>query len=188
MAATYLSEYGRSLIDAIFHEQDQKLLKAFHDRLAESDRRKQLAVICGIDDEALLDHLIELDLPPEVVAALAVVPLVTVAWADGSVQEKERNAILEGARKSGISADNGRYPILEHWLNKRPGPEILDAWKLYIAALCKQLNPDEIAELKRDLLNSAQMIAEAAGGILGITSKVSASEREVMTSLQQAFE
>ncbi len=188
MAATYLSEYGRTLIDSIFHEQDQKLLKAFHDRVAKLDRREQLARICGVNDEAMLDHLVELELQPEAMAAIAVVPLVAVAWADGAVQEKERAAIIQAAEATGITSQDGRYPVLEHWLSQKPGPEILDAWKLYIAALCKQLDAKEVAELKRDLLDRAEGVAEAAGGIMGITSKISSTEREMIKTLQRAFE
>ncbi len=187
MSPTYLSEYGRTLIDAMFHEQDQKLLKAFHDRMEKLDRRQQLAGVCGVDDEALLNHLIDLELQPEVVAALAVVPLVAVAWADNAIQPQERDAIMQAAEASGVTSQDGRYPILEHWLSNKPGREILDAWKLYIAALCKQLDDTEIEELKHDLLDRAQKIAEAAGGILGITRKISSRERQMLETLKQAF-
>lgn len=188
MAVTYLSERGRTLIDAIFHEQDQALLKAFHERLEKLDRREQLKGICGIDDDELLDRMIELDMQPEVVAAIAVVPLVVMAWADGAVQPQEREAILQAAEQTGVGAQDGRYPVLEHWLSNKPGPEILEAWKLYIAALCKQLDAKEIGELKHDLLDRMDKIANAAGGMLGITSKVSSNEQAVKKSLQQAFD
>ncbi len=188
MSATYLNEYGRTLIDAIFHEQDQKLLKAFHERLAKLDRREQLARICGINDEAMLDHMIDLELQPEAIAAIAVVPLVAVAWADGAVQDRERAAIIKAAQATGITSQDGRFPILEHWLSEKPGPEIMNAWKLYVAALCKQLDAKEVQKLQADLLDRAESVAEAAGGILGVTSKISATEREMIKTLQQAFE
>ncbi len=187
MTATYLGEYGRTLIDTIFHQQDQKLLTAFRERLEKLDRRQQLANTCGIDDDALLDHMIELELQPEVVAAMAVVPLVLVAWADGAVQPREREAILAAAESFGVTTQDGRYPMLEFWLNKKPGPEILDAWKLYVAALCKELSAEEVAELKHDLLDRVDDVAEAAGGLLGITSKVSSEEQAMLNTLEQAF-
>ena len=188
MAVTYLSERGRTLIDAIFHEKDQALLKAFHERLQQLDRREQLKGICGIDDDALLNHMMELEMQPEVVAAIAVVPLVVMAWADGSVQPQEREAILQAAEQSGVSAEDGRYPVLEHWLSHKPGPEVLDAWKLYIAALCKQLSDQQVDELKHDLLDRIDTVAQAAGGILGITSKVSSNEQAMKKTLEQAFD
>ncbi len=187
MRTPFLREHGRTLLDAIFHEQNQKLLEEFHARLEKLDKRQQLASICGIDDEELLSHLVELDMQPEVVAAIAVVPLVVVAWADGAVQDAERQAILQAADSCGVPAEDGRFPVLEHWLSHKPGPEVLDAWKLYIAALCKQLSAEEVTELKEDLLGRVQTIAEAAGGLLGLTSKISSKEQAMITTLEQAF-
>ena len=78
--------------------------------------------------------------------------------------------------------------MLEHGLGTNPGPEILDVWKLYIAALCKQLSDPEIEELQRDLLGRVDKVAKAAGGILGITSKISGKEQAMMKTLEQAFD
>ena len=182
-----LSNYGQKLIDALFHEQDQELARQFHDRIEKLNRRQQLAKACGVDDETLLDHLIALDLQPEAVAAIAAIPLVVVAWADRTVQEAERKAIFAAAEASGITSQDGRYPILEYWLSKRPKPELLDAWKHYIAALCRQLNQTEIEQLKHDMLQRARRVAEATGGILGYGNKISANEQKVLESLEEAF-
>ena len=183
----HLSNYGQTLIDALFHEQDQELLRQFHERVEKLNRRQQLARSCGVDDESLLDHLVELDIQPEAVAAIGAIPLVVVAWADRTVQEAERKAIIEAAAASGISSQDGRYPILEYWLSKRPKPELLDAWKHYIAALCRQLSPEEIERLKHDMLHRARQVAEAAGGILGYGNKISANEQKVLETLEEAF-
>jgi hypothetical protein len=175
------------LVDAFFFEQEQQLLKAFHERMEKMDRRAQLARISGIHDETILDRLIELDVGAETVAAMAVVPLVLVAWADGKVQAEEREAILRAARASGIEPQDGRYPLLEHWLGKRPSAEMFEAWKHYINGLCQQMDKKQVEELKHDLLRTAQEVAQTAGGFLGLGSKVSASERTVLSKLEKAF-
>lgn len=182
-----LANCGQILVEALFHAQDREVQRQFQERLASQNRREQLAQLCGVHDEALLDHLIALQVPPEAVAALAAIPLVTVAWADWTVQAAERKAILQAAEAAGIASDNGRYPVLEYWLTKRPKPELLEAWQHYIAALCRQLSSEEVATLKHDLLSHAQQVAEAAGGILGLGNKVSAQERAVLERLEQAF-
>jgi hypothetical protein len=187
MTDPFLNERSRTLIDALFYEENQKLLEQFHDRLAKADKRQQLASLCGVDDEALLDHLIDLELEPEAVAAIAIVPLVVIAWADDSVQQEEKDAIIEAAKQSGIASVGGEYPVLEYWLTHRPSPELLNAWKMYIAALCSILSQDEIDELKDDILAKARSIAEAAGGFLGIGSKISSRERKAMKQLEAAF-
>jgi len=175
------------LVDAFFFEQDQQLLKSFHERLEKMDRRSQLSRVSGIEDEAVLDRLIELDVSPETMAAMAVVPLVFVAWADRKVQAEEREAILSAARKAGIEAKDGRYPLLEYWLDKRPSPEMLEAWQHYIKGLCQQMDKAQVEELKRDLLQLAEGVAQATGGFLGLGSKVSTEERLVLNRLAKAF-
>jgi hypothetical protein len=183
----YPSGYQKTLVDSFFFDQDQQLLQNFRKRMEKVDRRVQLIQISGIHDEAVLDHLIELNIDPETLAALAVVPLVAVAWADGAVQPKEREVILTAAKKSGIQPQDGRYPLLERWLNEHPGAEMIDAWKHYINGLCKKLTPPEAEELKHDLLDLARNVAQAAGGFLGLGNKISAAEQAVLTDLEQAF-
>lgn len=185
--AGYRKGDPRKLVDAFFFEQDQQLLKTFHDRLEKMDRRAQLAQVSGIHDEAVLDRLIELDIEPESLAAMAVVPLVLVAWADGKIQSQEREAIIAAAKAEGIQPQDGRYPLLEFWLNKRPGPEMLEAWKHYIQGLCQKLDKPQADQVKQGLLRLAENVAQAAGGFLGLGNKVSVGERRVLSKLEQAF-
>jgi tellurite resistance protein len=112
---------------------------------------------------------------------------VAVAWADGSVQAREREVILDAAKKSGIQPQDGRYPILERWLAEPPRKEMIDAWELYLRGLCQKLTPPEVENLKHDLLDLARSVARAAGGFLGLGEKISASERDVLDELEGAF-
>jgi hypothetical protein len=177
----------KTLIDSIFFDQDQKLLENFRNRMEKIDRRAQLIQVSGIHDEAVLDRLIELNISPETLAAMSVVPLVSVAWADGDIHAKEREVIISAAKNAGIQPQEGRYPLLEHWLNKHPGPEMVEAWKHYIEGLCKQLSPQEIEELKHDLLDLARKVAQAAGGFLGLGNKISSAEQKTLDDLAEAF-
>jgi hypothetical protein len=179
--------YQKTLIDSFFYEQDQKLLESFRKRLERLDLRAQLAKVSGIHDEAVLDRLIELNIDAEAWAAMAVVPLVFVAWADGQIQVDERRVILEAARDAGIQTQDGRYPLLEHWLDHRPSAEMLEAWKHYIESLSKQMAKEESERLKHDLLDTAHRVAQAVGGFLGLGNKISAGERAVLKELEQAF-
>jgi hypothetical protein len=179
--------YQKVLLDAVFFEQEQHLRKAFRERMEKIERREQLAQIAGIRDEAALDRLIELDITPEALAALEVVPLVFVAWADGGVQTQERDVIIALAKAAGIEPQDGRYPLLEHWLRKRPGPEMLEAWKHYVQDLCRQKDSKQAEQLRHELLDRAQSVARAAGGFLGLGEKMSTAERAMLTKLEQAF-
>jgi hypothetical protein len=183
----YFKKHQKTLVEAMFHEQDQQLRKAFRERMEKMERRDQLAHVSGLRDEAVLDRLIELGIGPEALAALEVVPLVCVAWADGRVQAEERNGIIAIAEAAGIQPQGGRYPLLEHWLKRRPGPEMVQAWKHYLKGLCQQLDKQEVERLRHELLDRARTVAEAAGGFLGFGDKMSPAERSVLNELEQAF-
>lgn len=177
----------KNLLDAIFHERDQKLREAFRERMAKMERREQLARVSGIRDEALLDRLIALDITAESLAALELVPLVFVAWADGQVQAAERDVILTLAKAGGIEPRDDRFPILEHWLKKRPSRDMLDAWKQYVQELRRQLDSQQADDLRHELLDRVQTVARAAGGFLGFGDKMSPAERSMLNELEQAF-
>lgn len=67
----------------------------------------------------------ELGVRAETLAALAVVPLVEVEWADGALDAKERRTIVE---RSAISPNSTAAALLEAWLDRRPEPKLLVAW------------------------------------------------------------
>jgi hypothetical protein len=184
---THSTGHQKTLIDAMFHVQDQRLRQAFRERMEKMERRDQLAQVSGIRDDAVLDRLIELEIGPEALAALEVVPLVFVAWADGKVQAEEREAIFALAKAAGIEPQDGRYPLLEHWLKRRPGTDMLQAWKHYVKGLCQTLNGQEIEKLQHELLDRARTVSQVAGGFWGFGDKTSPAERVVLDELEQAF-
>jgi tellurite resistance protein len=179
--------YQSVLLDAIFHEQDKHLREAFRKRLEKMERREQLTQVSGIRDEAVLDRLIELGITPETLAVLELVPLVFVAWADGRVQAEEREVIIALAKSAGIEPQDGRYPLLEHWLKRRPGAEMLEAWKQYVQEIRRQLDAKDAEELRHELLDRTYSVARAAGGFLGFGDKMSPAERSVLDRLEEVF-
>ena len=83
--------------------------------------------------------------------------------------------------------DQALYPLLEYWLNEQPDARLIEAWEHYIRHVSQQLDEREIGELRRDLLDRARDVAEAAGGMLGFGNKTSAAERAMLARLEQAF-
>jgi len=180
--------YQSILIDALFHEQDQKIREAFRERVKKMECREQLTQVSGISDEATLDRLIDLGITAETLAAMELVPLVFVAWADGKVQDEERDVIVSLAKSAGIEPQDGRYPLLEHWLTKRPGPEMLEAWKQYIQELRGRMTEEETEVLRRELMDRTYSVARAVGGFLGFGDKMSQSEKAMLAKLEQVFD
>jgi hypothetical protein len=136
----------------------------------------------------VLDQLLALKIQPEIVAALRIVPLVAVAWADGSLDEKEREAVLAGAKEAGIPADSAAYALLDAWLKRRPEPYLLAAWTTLVQGTSASLSEPEVRELEASLMERVRRVASASGGVLGLGSKVSKQEAAVLEKLSKAFE
>ena len=78
------------------------------------------------DEQFILQSLLELHIDAQTLAALALVPLIEVAWADGYLDEKEKQAVLEAAHASGFEKGQVAYEVLESWLTQQPKPKLLE--------------------------------------------------------------
>lgn len=182
-----LRDRGRDLEDEFFRREDQRLIERLNELKAVETTREALAKASGITRPAVLDKLVALGIRAETVTALFMVPLVEVAWADGTLDAKERRAILDRTGDSGVARGSAEYALLEAWLDRRPDPKLLTAWTHLVQGMCEQLGPDEAARLKAGLLERARAVAGASGGVLGIGSKVSNIEAAVLAQLEVAF-
>jgi tellurite resistance protein len=175
------------LEDAFFAKQDAELRRRLQETESVRMMKEALRAASGITDDAVLDQLIALGLHSETVAALALIPLVEVAWADGNIDATERQAILSAAQGAGLAEHNTSYQLLENWMTNRPDPTLLSAWKHYVGALAASLSAEAKDALRQDLLERARTVAEAAGGFLGFGNKISPAEQAKLTELEQAF-
>jgi hypothetical protein len=112
---------------------------------------------------------------------------VEVAWADGRVQQREREAILKAAEDNGIAAGSVAHDLLESWLESKPGADLMDVWARCARAVATSLPPGSREALKTGLLARAEAVAEAAGGFLGLGDKVSDEERAILEQLERAL-
>jgi hypothetical protein len=134
----------------------------------------------------VLDKLLQLGIRPEVVVALALVPLAEVAWADGKLDSKERKVVLKRVEESGIAPGSTDYALLESWLKRRPEPRLLTAWSHMVRGLCEYMTAEEIEGLRANLVERVQAIASASGGLLGM-GKISAAEADTIRRLESVF-
>jgi hypothetical protein len=183
-----MQERGRALEEAFFKKQHEQQLAKLRQEQQRAEAREALAAASGItDDPALLDRLVSLGIHAETLAALTLIPLVEVAWADGKMEARERDAVLRGAESSGITPGSPSYGLLEIWTHDRPAPDLLATWKAYIGALVEELSADQKWHLEERIIGRARAVAEAAGGFLGLGSRVSAEEEAMLGELQRAF-
>ena len=177
---------SRQLEDAFFLKEDKKLIEKYQQLKKMEETKQKLSELSGVKDEAILKRMIELNIRPETLTSLLMVPLVEVAWADGEVDEKEKQAILSAAEKKGI-----KKAVLNTtcwnggWLTSRK-PRF---WKRGFITRARFANGCSLpnARPSNDLLGRARAVAEAAGGFLGLGNKVSDEEESVLQKLETAF-
>lgn len=182
-----LIERRRTLEEEFFARREAETWARLRSRAEEESRRRELAAISGIRDEALLDRLFAHGIDADTFPALALVPVVEVAWADGDVAPAERVALLRAAADHGLQADDPAHGVFARWLAERPPDALVGLWKQYVAALCADLDTAAQMVLADEVLGRARAVAEAAGGFLGLGNRVSAAERRVLDELRRAI-
>ena len=186
MSEVTLEERGRALENQFYEKENQQKLAAMKVKLDGQKTKDELRKASGMTDDAVLDKLVGLGLRGNTIAALSLVPLIQVAWADGVIQANERTAILQGAHGKGLEQGNPGYELLETWLKTQPEDDLFTAWEAYIKALASQLNDEQNRLLKNQIVGFAKMVAASAGGFFGI-GKVSAQEEKVLHRIEAAF-
>jgi hypothetical protein len=61
-------------------------------------------------------------------------------------------------------------------------------WEQYVASMSTTLPAQERDALKAELLRQARSVADAAGGFLGLGSRVSKQEEALLAEIAAAFE
>ena len=183
-----LRDRGKSLEDEFFRREDQRLLARLKELRSVEMSREALAKASGITKPEVLDRLLKLGIQAQTLAALSIVPLVEVAWADGALDAKERRTVLEHAAAAGITSGSPAYGLLEAWLEHRPSQQLLDAWRDLVRAIREQIGPAEAERLKTEVVQRARVVARASGGVLGLGSKVSGAEAAILAHLERPFE
>jgi hypothetical protein len=182
----FQSLLARNMEDLFFLEREKKLAEARKKLELMQETKENLSQVSGITDEAVLHRLVELDIRPDILTSLLVIPLIEVAWSDGEIHEKEREFFLNSVQQDGMHMRQVDPEILQAWLNTKPSSALFEAWELYIQALSAQLSHEERQTLKEDVLADARKIAEAAGGFLGF-GKISDAEQAMLDKLEAAF-
>jgi hypothetical protein len=187
MSSFFQARQAKDLEDLFFLKQDEKLIEGLHKMEKMKETKKVLAEVSGISNDEILQKLVDLNVRPEVLASLALIPLIEVAWADGKVDPQEEKAVLAAAAESFISKDSPDFDLLKGWMKHKPDPRLLDAWIVYIKGLCEKFSAHQKSALKKDLLGHAKDVAMATGGFLGFGSKISKAEQEILDKLDSAF-
>lgn len=181
-----VEQAGDSLRSSFFSGEAEALSETL--RKQEDDARKLLAEASGIEDEDLLGRVAGLGIRVETLAAFTLAPLLEVAWADGVMDAKERDAILRGAVSTGIQEGSLSHQLLEIWTGENPPPDLFMLWEQFVRALSRQLDPEDRKAFSDAIATRAKEVAMAAGSFLSLGSKISKSEADALAKIKSAFD
>ena len=161
-------------------EAREQLRAALHDSAIVVRRQRQAAGEIDVDAAALRERIEQLGFGGEAQRIFDLLPLVHVAWADGAIQPGERAAILNLLRIRGIPVGEA-YTTMEALLEKAPSAEYLEESLELLRALVDRKDAPE----GRTIVGLCVLVAEAAGGVLGLGNRVSKKEREMIEHIAE---
>ena len=187
MSIEKIDDKRNALEEIFFAKQNRELIEKMKAKSTQVETCKELAETSGIKDQNVLGKLYEAGVRPSTMTALSLLPLILVAWADGDIDQRERDAILKAAVEHGIDSKNPAYEHLNSWLKNAPPTEIFDTWQHYIQGLSQALSGDAFQQLHTDIINRTIAVANSAGGFLGLGSKTSTAEKTMIDKLDAVF-
>lgn len=139
-------------------------------------------------DGELVVKLAELGIDEHSWRVLALLPLVQVAWADGTIQKKETRVIEDIAARHGMLVGNGAA-ILKGWLKESPGHKYLRHGRRALAALTqRQPVIDGVENDVATLLGYCERVARAAGGLYNVAFTMDPLEKLAIFEIAEALE
>lgn len=160
-------------------EDSERLHQAALRDEAREEARDELRAATGLPDQQL-QEIEALGFTPDTVALLPFVPVVQVAWADGTVSDAERTRLLELARARNIEDGSAADNKLKEWLSNRPEEKVFASAGHLIAAMLSGPRAGNLSA--DDLVKYCEIIASASGGVLGI-HRISSEERTLLASI-----
>ena len=141
-----------------------------------------------MNEEQMRQELAFLGIEAESYGLVGLLPLVQVAWADGAVQDRERDLIVKIADRRGLLRKGGQE-TLEGWLKEPPSPYYLTRARKVLSELVNR-SEGPGAEVDLNTLDETiafcEGVARAAGGLFGVGS-VKRDERSAIEEIVDAL-
>lgn len=167
-----------------FAQQDQEARRRLRERLAGNavglEEQQRIAQSMGTSNVSIAEKVKALGFDGDSARVFDLVPLIHVAWADGSVQRGERGAIFKVLQKRGIEDDSGAWRTIASLLEERPS----DAWMRQSLAVLREVTGG-IGNRSQEIVDLCIEVASASGGLLGlgIGKKIDAEERALIEEI-----
>lgn len=177
---------SQALEDECFRRVAGKLSPEIRDKWQRERDIEAMKREAHLEDESIIEELLEAGIQPGSIRAMNLVPAVHVAWANGFIETREREAVLHAAHAVGIWKDSPTEHLLISWLDEQPSPELFQVWEDYVKALREVLISTTYRRLRHSAVSIAQRIAAAAGGFLGVHA-VTVAEQRAIRQVDEAF-
>ena len=186
MSNDVFKKRGSALEDAFFRRVDDELAEKLREKWQHERDVNSLKVESHIQDEDVLEELLYIGVTPGTLHAMTLVPAVHVAWANGFVERKERDAVIHAAETIGIDKESTTGELLMSWLETKPTDELFQVWQDYVKAMQPVANVTSFRHLHETAVAMAEEIAKVAGGVLGVHA-VSVAEQKAINEVDAAF-
>ncbi len=182
-----LVELGSSLEEHFYAPERAAFIeqRQIHEEIG--DRGEELRSLGMVMDESAIARMVELHIRPSTWAAIFLIPLIEVGWADNKLDRKERNVVMQTAEANGLVTGSLTHRVLDAWFQKRPDGTLFQIWTDYIGELSRAMNPRERDGLCNELLARSHDVGQASGGFFGIGEKLSSEEQAVIHRLWKSF-
>lgn len=168
-----------------FHRLDQELIEKMREVAAFEARRERLAEESPINEPTVLEHLERLGYDDSTVKLLFLVPMLQVAWVDGSVSQAERDRILAIANLRAVKADTPAWQRLLAWLARPPSNEFFQGNLGVIELIFRSLPENERKVCREALLLCCREVAIASCGVFGWKTRICADERRAIEEISR---
>lgn len=163
-------------------EQRQEMRERLSKQASELDKRRKIAADTGATIE-LAERIEGLGFNEETAAVFDLLPVIWVAWADGSVTGAERAAILGMLDERHIKVDTPAFKLVETLLEEKPTPEYLEGALDVMRDLFKGKEVESW-----NLIDMCAEVAQASGGFLGLFGdKVSKAEHDLIEKIASSL-
>lgn len=180
-------ERERAQEEAYFRNQDAKIIEKLRQEARLEELARTLAEKLQMDNAELLRRVMALGVTRDTGPAFLLAPLVQVAWGEGNVTDRERDAVLRLAAAGGIDAGSPAHAQLLEWLRQRPADDFFDMAMEVIKVGLAGLPPDEREERIKRMVQGCREVAEASGGglarMLGLGGGVSGEEEALLDAI-----
>lgn len=168
--------------DRYFHAVEAETRKKLRDSLDRNAKQlaehSKIADAVGTDDHAIAERIKTLGFDGESAAVFDLLPLIHVAWADGTVQRAERSAILKILEARGIQPGTQPFQTIESLLEEKPSDAFMDQSLELLREVVKSTGgrADEIVDL-------CIKVAAASGGFLGVGRRIGDEEKDLIAQI-----